>query len=183
MWNITKFRSCVCHALPSLVCLWLFRSRAGNATQPQLSLSYSANTDRLMHYSLNGKSQAPANSWAAHFPPSPGSPWAISNRTHVKLSTTKFNLIPASVTILVQNPNRERKALVPKAMLSNNMGKLSWYDQPSSCNKKSGILWNWGCLNLPPWTGSGMFLLLNLMVFPWSKTFTCGGRGTTNHKN
>lgn len=47
----------------------------------------------------------------------------------------KFNLIPASLTIFVQNPNREWKALVPKDTLSNNRDKLSLYDQPSSSNK------------------------------------------------
>lgn len=54
----------------------------------------SANTDRLMHYSLNGKPKLQqTNSCAAHFPPSPGSPRAISNRKHLKLRPAQRNSI------------------------------------------------------------------------------------------
>lgn len=53
-----------------------------------------ANTDRLMHYSLNGKPKLQqTNSCAAHFPPSPGSPRAISNRKHLKLRPAQRNSI------------------------------------------------------------------------------------------
>ena len=38
----------------------------------------------------------------------------------------KFNLVPASVIIPGQNPNREGKALVPKVMLSNNREKQAF---------------------------------------------------------
>lgn len=51
-----------------------------------------------------------------HGPLARGSTWTLAQHM-------KFNLILASVTISGQNPNREGKALVPKAMLSNNTGK------------------------------------------------------------
>lgn len=42
----------------------------------------------------------------------------------------KFNLPPTSLTIPGQNPNREGKAIVPKAMLSNR-GKQALPDMTS----------------------------------------------------
>lgn len=94
-----------------------------------------------MHCSIN--SQAPANSCAAHSPYhlglhgplATGSTWTLAQHM-------KFNLVPASVTIPGQNPNRKGKALVSKAMLSNNRGKQAVPDMLSLAlsNKKSDIL-------------------------------------------
>lgn len=85
-----------------------------------------------MHYSINGNSQAPANSCAAHClhhlgphgPLATGSTWTLAQHM-------KFNLPPTSLTIPGQNPNREGKAIVPKAMLSNNRGKQALPDMTS----------------------------------------------------